>query len=116
MKPYYLIQRSSDGKVYFVLRAENHETILTSETYNDKESVFSGIASCQINSALYDRYRPIEPGLLARSFHFTLIAANHEPIGTSETYSSRFALAMGMGACTRCGPTAQVYDFTIKVA
>lgn len=113
MNPYYVIRRSSDNQFYFVLKAENHETILVSETYRQKTSAHTGIASCQVNSPSDARYRRRDPvGLLGERWHFTLIAANGEPIGSSETYSSRQARENGIVACKRCGPTTVVHDLS----
>lgn len=39
------IYRSVDKQWYFVLRAKNHETLLTSETYTSLDSAYTGIIS-----------------------------------------------------------------------
>jgi uncharacterized protein len=44
------IKRSKDSQFYFVLKAGNHEVILTSETYTTKASAQNGIASIQVNA------------------------------------------------------------------
>jgi uncharacterized protein YegP (UPF0339 family) len=39
----YVISRSKDGEYYFVLTAENGQTLMTSETFSTKESAEVGI-------------------------------------------------------------------------
>lgn len=51
----YVLSRSG-SQSRFVLKAGNHETILTSELYNAKGSAVDGIESVKKNSALDERY------------------------------------------------------------
>ncbi|NII75199.1 hypothetical protein FHW84_003797 [Dyella sp. SG562] len=105
----YLLRRS--GTQYdFVLQAANNKTLITSERYTTKQSAEAGIASVRVNSPNDARYNR----LTARdgSPYFVLKAANGEPIGTSETYSSTSARDGGIEATKTVGPTAPVVDET----
>ncbi|WHS97803.1 MAG: hypothetical protein LZT29_00680 [Pantoea stewartii] len=52
---YYVIKKSVpknymlDSEYYFVLKAENHKVIATSEMYSTKQAAETGIASVQAN-------------------------------------------------------------------
>ncbi|MEH5098970.1 YegP family protein [Atlantibacter hermannii] len=49
---YYVLYKSSTAftqKYYFVLKASNHETIVTSEMYSTKQGALNGIRSVQDN-------------------------------------------------------------------
>ena len=45
MAGYFELSKSSDGQFRFVLKAGNHETILTSELYKTKAAAENGIES-----------------------------------------------------------------------
>ena len=86
MAGWYEIHTNVKGQHSFVLKAANAETILTSELYEEKDSAKSGVASVQINCSIDARY---ERKLASDGKpYFTLKAANHEVIGTSETYAN----------------------------
>lgn len=95
---------------HFVLKADNHETILTSENYSTKQGAQIGIASCQKNSpfdASYERRTSV-----SSQPYFVLKAGNHEVIGVSQMYSSIAARDVGIDSCKRNGPTTDVRDRT----
>ena len=48
-KGYWVIKRAKNKQWYFVLKAPNNKTILTSETYHNRGDVFRGIASIRRN-------------------------------------------------------------------
>jgi len=105
----YLLRRS--GAQYdFVLQAANYQTLITSERYTTKQNAEAGIASVRANSPNDARYNR----LIAKdgSPYFVLKAANGEPIGRSETYSSTGARDGGIEATKTVGPTAPVVDET----
>ena len=106
---YYVLEKSSD-QFKFNLKADNHETILTSERYVTKAGAQGGIASCQENSPIDARY----DRLSARDGkpYFNLKAANGQVIGTSETYNSTAAREAGIGSCKVNGPTKTIIDRT----
>ncbi|MDP5008248.1 MAG: DUF1508 domain-containing protein, partial [Glaciimonas sp.] len=49
---YFEIKKASNAQFYFVLKAANHEVILTSEMYPQEASAKKGIASVQANSSI----------------------------------------------------------------
>ena len=56
MAGYFEVSKSSDGQFRFVLKAGNHEIILTSELYKTRASADNGIASVQTNCSHDERY------------------------------------------------------------
>ena len=104
----YVIEKSSDGKFYFTLRADNGEKILMSEMYEAKAGAETGIAAVKINAGDDARYeRKMSKG---NQPYFVLKAANHEVIGTSEEYSSDSAMETGIAAVKAEGPMALTED------
>ena len=104
----YVIKKSSNDKFYFNLVAENHEKVLTSEMYNQKQGAENGIDSVKENSAKDDRYeaRVSDKG----QNYFVLKAGNNEIIGTSEEYSSKSAMEDGIAVVKKLGPAGVVKD------
>jgi uncharacterized protein len=106
----FLLKKSSDGQFRFVLKAENGETILTSELYKVKTSALSGIESVKKNALLDDRYeKKVDKAGHPR---FNLKAANHEIIGSSEGYNSEAARDNGIASVKDNAATAVVDDET----
>jgi len=105
----YELKRSGD-QFMFNLKAANGEIILTSERYMAKSGAKNGIESVRKNSPLDARYdrRTAKDG----SPYFVLKAANGEPIGTSEMYSSTGAMENGIESVKKNGPEATVSDLT----
>jgi len=79
--------RGEDGQYYFRLRAGNGEIVLQSEGYKAKQSALDGIASVRENGVTSSQYQLAEAadGL----YYWHLVAKNGEPIGRSETYSTK---------------------------
>ena len=80
------LKKAKDGQYYFHLKASNGQIVLASEMYKEKGSAENGIASVKknaANDASYER-KDTKNG----QFMFNLKAANHQIIGTSETYKS----------------------------
>lgn len=112
MPGYYVLQKNPVATQYyhFVLRADNHETILTSENYATKQGAQNGIASCQANSPYDSHYeRRISA---ANQPYFVLKALNSQIIGTSQMYSSATARDNGIASCKSNGPTTRIIDMT----
>ena len=109
MAGYFLLTKAGT-QFKFVLKAGNHETILSSELYAAKGGAQNGIASVKTNSsndASYERKtsKNDKP-------YFVLKAANGEIIGTSEMYSSSAAAEKGIESCKSNGPVASNKDET----
>ena len=104
----FVLKKASDGQFYFNLKAGNGETILTSELYKAKASATNGIESVKKNAPLEERYERKTD----KSGHprFNLKAANHEIIGSSESYSSESARDQGIESVKTNAPTATIDD------
>jgi uncharacterized protein YegP (UPF0339 family) len=104
----YVLKKSADEQYYFNLRAENNETLLTSERYARKDSALSGIESMRRNAEDDQRFaRKVS----ARGQHyFVLTAANGEPLGQSEEYASAAAMENGIAAVKRVAPSAPIVE------
>jgi uncharacterized protein YegP (UPF0339 family) len=110
MSSAFKIHKASNGQYYFVLEAENGEIVLESEMYMKKDSAVEGIESVRKNSAISDRF--IRKTSNSGKPYFVLTAANNEPIGTGEMYSSKAAMEKGIESVVRNGPVAEVIDQT----
>jgi uncharacterized protein YegP (UPF0339 family) len=104
----FLLRKASDGQFYFTLTADNNEPILTSETYRAKSSAQQGIEAVRASAAVEARFQRKTSGD-GKPF-FVLLAANGEPIGKSEMYSSASAMEKGIEAVRRHAPAAPVRD------
>jgi len=101
-------KKAKDGQTYFHLKAGNGEIILVSEMYKAKSSALNGIESVKKNAPIPERYDK----LTSRNgkHYFTLKAANHEVIGTSEMYESEEGLQNGIASVMQNAPTASIVD------
>lgn len=110
MAGWYELSKSSDGQFRFVLKAENAETLLTSELYHSKTSAENGIASVQANCAADERY---DRKTAANGKHyFNLKAANHQVIGTSQMYADASSRDGGIASVKSNGISTTVKDNT----
>jgi uncharacterized protein YegP (UPF0339 family) len=102
------IKQSANGKFTFNLHAGNGQIILTSEQYEQRSGAERGIQSVKTNAADDARYER----LTAKSGdpYFVLKAANGEPIGRSETYSSTAAMENGIESVKTNAPTAEIAE------
>lgn len=113
MSGWYEVSKSSNGQFRFVLKAANAETILTSELYTSHVAASDGIASVQVNSLLDERYE--KKSTKDGHPYFNLKAANHQVIGSSESYSSDGACDKGIASVKTNGPTKTIKDKTLPV-
>ena len=100
------ITRGDGGKYHFHLKAENGEIILTSQLYESKQGAQKGIASVKENAAEDARFE--RKTATNDAPYFVLKAANGEPIGTSETYSTAAAMEKGIESVKRNAPAAAI--------
>jgi uncharacterized protein YegP (UPF0339 family) len=104
----YVITKSASGKFMFNLKSANHQTILTSEMYSSKSGCENGIESVRKNSPEDNRFeRKTSKG---GDPYFVLKAANGEPIGRSEMYSSTSAMENGIESVKKNGPDSELAD------
>jgi uncharacterized protein len=109
MAGWYEVTSNDKGQVSFVLKAGNAEVILRSEQYESKGSAEKGMASVQANSPLEERYERKDAS--DGRTYFTLKAANHQVIGTSQMYKSVASRDAGIESVKTNGPST-----TIKAA
>jgi uncharacterized protein len=102
----YDLKKNSRGQFSWVLKSGNNEVILTSELYKTRASAENGIEAVRKNSQV-DRNYERKTATDGR-FYFTMKAANHEVIGTSQMYSSEAHRNDGIAAVKTNGPTAQI--------
>ena len=110
MAGWFELSKSKDEQFKFVLKAGNAEPILTSELYTSKSAAENGIASVQKNCASADRYELLDAK--NGKFYFTLKAANHQVIGTSQMYSTKDARDGGVASVKANGTSTTIKDDT----
>lgn len=110
MAGWYELGKASDGQFHFVLKAANSETILSSERYTTMDAAKNGVASVQQNAADPSRYEKKQSS--DGKAYFTLKAANHQVIGTSQMYASEAARDAGIASVQANGPGATVKEMT----
>ncbi|MDH3441502.1 MAG: YegP family protein [Gammaproteobacteria bacterium] len=96
------------GEHRFRLKAGNGEIILTSEGYSKKEGCANGIESVRKNATNPDRFEKTTTA--SGKYRFNLKAANHQVIGTSQSYDSESGRDNGIGSVGRNAPDAKVVE------
>jgi uncharacterized protein YegP (UPF0339 family) len=108
--PKFQIFLGADDQFYFRLFAVNGQIILGSEGYTTREGCQNGIDSVKENASLDERFD--RKTTASGGFYFTLTAANHQPIGNSETYTTEAARDNGIESVMKTAPDAGVEDTT----
>ncbi|OGS94307.1 MAG: hypothetical protein A3K04_06760 [Gallionellales bacterium RBG_16_56_9] len=108
MAGWFELSKNSDGQFHFVLKAENAETILTSELYKTKSSAENGIASVQANSIQDARYEKKQAK--NGKYYFNLKAANQQVIATSQMHASEQQRDADIAAAKANGNSKTVKD------
>jgi uncharacterized protein len=106
--PRFVILNTSNDQFRFNLIAANNEIVLTSETYTALSSAKDGIAAVRTAAQVDENFKRLTS--VANEPYFTLQAANHEVVGTSEMYSSKQARDNGIDAVKRAASSAEVVD------
>ena len=106
------LKKGSSGEFHFVLKAGNHEIILTSQRYKSKEGAENDIASVRTNAPLDERYerktsKKDEP-------YFVLKAASGDIIGQSEMYTAAASMENGIASVKKNAPDAVLKDLTAE--
>lgn len=102
----YEIRPTTNAKFMFNLKAENHQVILTSEVYEQKQSALGGIASVQANGPDAKNFE--HRISTADEPYFVLKAQNGEIIGTSQMYSSKAAAEAGVASVQTNAPSPEI--------
>ncbi|MCP5279608.1 MAG: YegP family protein [Thiobacillus sp.] len=110
MAGYFELKTMANGNFMFVLKAGNHQVILTSQGYKEKRSAQAGIESVRKNGLEDGRYE--RKTASNGSPHFSLTATNGQIIGSSEMYSSTAAMENGIASCKANCASDTVKDLT----
>lgn len=108
MSGYFELGKSKDEKFMFNLKADNHEIVLTSQTYSTKQHAMDGMDSVRRNSPKEERYARKQSS--SDQPYFVLNAANGEVIGSSQMYASVAAMETGIASVKQNGPTKIAKD------
>lgn len=104
------LYKDNAGEYRFRLLAGNGQNILASEGYTSKSSCENGIDSVKNNAPLDERYERKETS--SGKYMFNLKAANHQVIGTSQSYTSAASRDNGIESVKTNAPGAQIDDQT----
>jgi uncharacterized protein YegP (UPF0339 family) len=104
------IKKAKDGEFFFHLKASNGQIILVSELYKEKGSAENGIASVKKNAANDANYE--RKDTKNGHYMFNLKAANHQVIGTSQTYKTAETRDEGIDSVKANAAAAPVVDET----
>ena len=107
---YYELKKGASGKFSFVLKAGNHEVILTSQSYDSKASAEGGIDSVRRHGPEAKNFE--KKSSSASQPYFVLKSSNGQIIGTSEMYSSESARDNGIASVQTNSPSTTVKDST----
>lgn len=104
----FVITKRANGEFQFNLKADNAQTILTSEGYASRASCDNGIESVRTNSNDDNRFE--RKTSANGKFFFNLKATNGQVIGTSEMYESEKSRENGIESVKSNAPNASVDD------
>lgn len=106
----FQLKKSTNGQFHFTLKSGNGEPLLTGEIYTTQAGAENGIESVKTNAPDDNRYE--RKTSTNGQPYFVLKAANGEPTGRSETYSSQSAMESGIAAVKTTAPGASIEDLT----
>ncbi|MDD5156828.1 YegP family protein [Sulfurimonas sp.] len=109
---YYVLTKNINATqpYRYVLKAPNHETILSSENYTTSRNARNGIESTRVNGIVEEHFE--KRTSKADEPYFVLKATNGEIIGVSEMYSSTNACEHGIKAVIKYAAQASLVDET----
>lgn len=97
---------AKDGQHYLNLKAENGQTILSSEMYTTKAACNNGIDSVKTNAPSDSHYEK----LTAKNDSIISKASNRQVIGTSEMYEATTGRDNGIESVKKNAPEASVVE------
>ncbi|MCP9751262.1 YegP family protein [Ferruginibacter sp. HRS2-29] len=104
----FVIKQGTNSQYYFSLKADNGQTILSSEGYVSKSGCEAGISSVKANAKTDNNY---EKKTSSNSkYYFNLKAANGQVIGTSEMYETSAGRDNGIESVKSNAPGASVVE------
>ena len=108
MAKFEVYQSGKNNEFRFRLKADNGQTILSSEGYTSKASCLNGIDSVKKNAVDPKRFnKTTTPG---NQFRFALTAANSQIIGTSQNYKTESGRDNGIESVKRNASKAEIKE------
>ncbi|NRA52450.1 MAG: YegP family protein [Phaeodactylibacter sp.] len=107
-----IFQSENNEKFYFRLKAKNGQVILSSQGYANKSGAKNGIESVKKNSSNDDAFDRKEAS--NGKFHFNLLAANKQIIGSSQMYAAKSGMEKGIESVKTNAPEATIEDLSLK--
>ena len=108
MAKFEVYQSGKKEEFRFRLKADNGQTILSSEGYTTKASCLNGIESVKKNSS--DAKRFTKTTTPTKMFRFAITAANSQIIGVSQNYKSESGRDNGVKSVMENAPKADVIE------
>ncbi len=108
MAKFEVYQSGKNKEFRFRLKADNGQTILSSEPYKSRTSCVNGIESVKKNAKDPKRVNKVKTP--SKLFRFSITAANNEVIGTSQNYTSENGRDNGIDSVKRNTVKAQIKD------
>lgn len=108
MAKFEVYQSGKKNEFRFRLKADNGQTILSSEGYTSKASCLNGIDSVRKNAADPKRFNKTTTP--TNMFRFSLTAANNQIIGVSQNYKSESGRDNGIESVKRNAPNAEIKE------
>ncbi len=102
------MSRRANGEHQFNLKADNRQTVLSSEGYLSKSACENGIESVRKNAPVDENYSRNQAS--NGKHYFTLKAANKQVIGTSQMYESKAGMEGGIASVKANAPEATVVE------
>jgi len=108
MAKFEVYQSGKKNEFRFRLKADNGQTILSSEGYSSRAACLNGIESVKKNAK--DPKRITKSQTPGKMFRFAVTAANQEIIGISQNYKSESGRNNGVDSVARNAAKAEIKD------
>ena len=108
MAKFEVYQSGRKNEFRFRLKADNGQTILSSESYSSRIACINGINSVKKNAK--DPKRVSRSQTPSRMFRFAVTAGNNEIIGISQNYRSETSRDNGIDSVKRNAARAEIKD------
>ncbi len=108
MAKFEVYQSGKNKEFRFRLKADNGQTILSSEGYTSKASCLNGIESVKKNAS--DAKRFTKSTTPTNMFRFAITAGNNQIIGTSQNYKSESGRDNGIESVKKNASRAEIRE------
>ncbi len=108
MAKFEVYQSGKNKDFRFRLKADNGQTILSSEPYKTRAACVNGIESVKKNTKDPKRFNKAKTP--SKQYRFSITAGNNEVIGTSENYKSESGCDNGIDSVKRNSAKAAIKD------